>query len=146
VTDAYRLRIDQNRLQFFNGALSDDPWLKLFASSTTGSDGVIQQTNRSNFYLESEDTTSNLNSLFLRHTFNGDPGSVYQTSAPLRLQQGKEATFPFARISAMNLLTGGTNSSINLTPKNTLTAGRSNYVEPTLRMGYSSTADLATQN
>jgi hypothetical protein len=46
----------------------------------------------------------------------------------------------------MNLLTGGTNSSINLTPKNSLTSSKNNYVEPTLRMGYSSTADLSTQN
>jgi hypothetical protein len=52
----------------------------------SGSDGVIQQTNRSNFYLESEDTTSDLNSLFLRHTFNGDPASLYQNSAPFRIQ------------------------------------------------------------
>lgn len=46
----------------------------------------------------------------------------------------------------MNLLAGGQNATINMTPKNTLTSTKNNYIEPTLRMGYSSGADLTTQN
>jgi hypothetical protein len=73
----YRLRVDNNQLEFSRGDPSTDTYLKLFGSTTTGSDGVIQTTNRSNYFFESEDTTSDLNSLFLRHSFNADPGSLY---------------------------------------------------------------------
>lgn len=41
VTNAYRLTIDNNELQFYRGSLSDDMWLKFYATATDSTDGVI---------------------------------------------------------------------------------------------------------
>lgn len=40
-TNNYKLQIDNNQLEFSRGLTSEDTWLKLFGSTTTGSDGVI---------------------------------------------------------------------------------------------------------
>jgi hypothetical protein len=46
----------------------------------------------------------------------------------------------------MNILASGSNATINLTPKNSLTTSKTNFIEASLRMGYTSTADISTQN
>lgn len=56
-TNNYRLKIDNNQMEFARGEASDDTWLKFFGTTTGTSDGVVQQTNRSNFFLESEDSS-----------------------------------------------------------------------------------------
>lgn len=84
--NSYRLKITNNQLEFArNVDTSADTWLRLFGSTTTGTDGVIQQTNRSNFFFESDDLTSDTNNIYMRHTFNADPTSLYQNSGIARI-------------------------------------------------------------
>ena len=91
----YELKIDNNQLEFRRGADSDDTWLKLFGSTKESSDGVVQQTNRNNWFYESEDATGLINRIWLNHTVDATPDSTYQKSAPLRITQGTTGTQPF---------------------------------------------------
>lgn len=74
----YQLKITNNQLEFSrNNDATADTWLRLFGTTTGGTDGVVQQTNRSNFFFESDDVTSDINNIYLRHGFNADPASLY---------------------------------------------------------------------
>lgn len=137
----YRLKVDNNQLEFTRGATSEDTWLKLFGTTTGSSDGVVQQTNRSNFYFESEDNTQPDVQLFLGHKNDQTPGSTYLSSAPLRLTSGTSVNFqtPYARVSAMNLIAGGSNTNLIMHPQNTATTAITNKINANARVGYAST-------
>ena len=122
----YELKIDNNQLEFRRGATSDDTWLKLFGSTKESSDGVVQLSNRNNWFYESEDATGLINRIWLNHTVDATPDSTYQKSAPLRITQGTTGTQPFCQISALSGITGGTNNSLTMYPENSLTTSITN--------------------
>lgn len=84
-TNNYRLSIDNNQLNFYRDELSDDLWLKLYGTTTSGTDGIVQETNRNNWFYESTDGTNALNSMFLRYSSQVN-STLRAKEAPLRLQ------------------------------------------------------------
>lgn len=119
----YELKIDNNQLEFRRGANSEDTWLKLFGSTTDSSDGIVQKTNRNNWFYESEDATGLINRIWLNHTYDLSAGSTYLKSAPLRITQGHDSgnNWPYVQISATNVIAGGTTNSLTMYPDNSLT-------------------------
>ena len=51
----YELKIDNNQLEFSRGATSEDIYLKLYGSTTDSTDGIVQETNRNNWFYDSTD-------------------------------------------------------------------------------------------
>jgi len=81
----YELKIDNNQLEFRRGANTDDLYLKLYGSTVESSDGVVQESNRNNWFYESTDATGLINRIWLNHTVDNTAGSTYLKSAPLRI-------------------------------------------------------------
>ena len=142
----YRLKVDNNQLEFSRGATSNDTWAKLYGTTVESSDAVVLQSNRSNFYNESEDASQADVNYYLTHKIDATAGSTYQASAPLRLSAGTSASFqtPFTRMSAVNVETGAGNASTSLVmhPKNSRTSTIVNKINANIRAGYTGTADL----
>ena len=142
--------MDNNQLEFARNGSSSDTWLKMFGSSTDvgSSDATVFQTNRSNFFFESEDALQADVNQYLGHKQDATAGSTYQNSALLRMSAGTSASFqtPFARVSALNVETGVGNASTNLMmhPKNSKTTSIVNKVNSNARVGYAVGADLAS--
>jgi len=146
VTNAYQLKIDNNQLEFSRGATSEDTWLKLFGTTTGSTDGVVQQTNRSNFYFESDDNTAATTNMVMRFSSAVDQANR-DKEAPLRFTEGYDAitNYPFVRLSAIGQTTAA-NNNIVLYPNDARTSALTNMSVLNQRMGYVANPTLQDAN
>ena len=82
----YKLQIANNQLEYFRGAEADDLYLKQFGSAS--SDGVVFQTNKSRYFLESDNAIDAENYVMLRNQVSSDPANMYNKAGIMSLRYG----------------------------------------------------------